>query len=317
MALVAHEAGHAVAGRLVGFRFGILAVGPLCIHKGGRRLSVRWLPPSHWGPFALTYPVTTENLTARTAWCVAGGPIASLLLASVGAILVWLTPEPAIHSVAAPLALTSACVFVATAQPFGTGSGIASDGGRVLALVRNKNDARSAAALVALEGLTEAGIRPRDWDSDLVGLAGQVSTPPAYALSAATALLRHAEDVGDLAEARNQIDRVRSVYPRVPRWLRADAAVEAAFWLAYFQNDASSARAFLRDARGPLVAGHRRLRAEAAVLLRSGDRAGARDALDNATAVLGQGLAAASPLDMELIEAVRRDLAGTSPSPSC
>ena len=206
------------------------------------------------------------------------------------------------------MALTSSCIFIATAQPFGTGSGVPSDGGRLWALIRKKEESRAEAALLALEALMEGGIRPRDWDPALVVLAGQVSTPPAYGLSSATMMLRNAEDRSDLAEARRQIDRIRQMYPRVPRWLRADAAAETAFWLAHFQNDASSALEFLRDARGPLVAAHRRFRAEAALLLKTGDKEGAKAVLDRATASLGGGLGQASALDMDLIQEIRRTL---------
>jgi hypothetical protein len=303
-----HEAGHLLAGRLAGFRFGLVAVGPVCVARSGDRLCVRWLPPWHWGPFAVAYPLTAEHISTRAAWYAAGGPLASLVFALISAAWMWAMPGTASRLYGTLLTLTSACVFVATAQPFGTGAGVPSDGGRVWALLRGKSAGRSTAALLALDGLDEAGVRPRDWDSVLVQEAAQVNSPPAYALSAATAMLRRAQDTGDAAAARAEIDRIRRVYSQVPRWLRADAAAETAFWLAFFEKDAVAARGFLRDAHGPLVAGHRRLRAQAAVLARSSDLAAAEVALEHASAALGQSLGNASPLDLELIEAVRQEL---------
>lgn len=314
VALGIHEAGHLLAGRFVGFRFGLLALGPVCVVRSGDGLGVRWLPPSHWGPFALAYPLSADRISARAACYVAGGPLASLVLALTSAAWMWVMPGPTSHRYGALLALTSAGVFVATAQPFGTGAGVPSDGSRAWALFRNEGAARSTAALLALDGLDEAGIRPRDWDSALVGLAAQVKTPPAYALSAATAMLRRAQDVGDVAAARVQVDRIQLVYPQVPRWLRADAAAEAAFWLAYVQKEVGSAQEFLRDAHGPLVPRHRILRAKAAVLLRSGDPAAAEAALDCASAALGQGFGVTSSFDVELIDAVRRELSQRGPT---
>ena len=41
-ALVVHELGHVIAGRLVGFRFGLIAVGPVCLRRSGNGLSLRW-----------------------------------------------------------------------------------------------------------------------------------------------------------------------------------------------------------------------------------------------------------------------------------
>jgi hypothetical protein len=308
VALLAHEAGHVVAGQFAGFRFGLLGVGPVCIVRFGQKLRLRWLPPSHWGPFALAYPVTPDRIAARAAWYVAGGPLASLALALAAAACVWLAPDRAILRWATPLALVSASIFVATAQPFGTGAGVPSDGGRVWATLRGGADARATAALLALVGHSQAGVRPRDWDPALVAMAAEVRRPPAYLLAAATDLLRRSLDAGDLGAARAEIERIRGIYPRVPRWVRAEAAAEMAFWLAFYEKDPAAAAEFLRDARGLLVAPHRRLRAGAAILLRRGDLDGARSALDKADAALRESLETPSAFDQDLIDAVRREV---------
>ncbi len=53
----------------------------------------------------------------------------------------------------------------------------------------------------------------------------------------------------------------------------------------------------------------RRWRAEAAVLLKSGDHEGARAAIGRAKAGLTQGMGEPSALDIEPIDAIARDLA--------
>ncbi len=306
VALVAHEAGHVVAGRIVGFRFGILGVGPLCLARSGETLSLRWLPPSHWGPFSLAYPTTAEHVPSRLAWCVAGGPLASLLIALLAASCVRILPPEGRHFTAW-LALLSACVFLATAQPFGTGAGIPSDGRRFWGLLRGDPDARSAAALVALAGSLAAGGRPRDWDGALLDLAATVREPPAFQLESATLLLLRALDIDDRDAARARAEQIRRLLPRVPRWLRADAAAEAAFWFARFEREAGTARRLLRDAGG-LGEPHRLLRARAAVLVEEGDLEAARAALERARAALGGGLGPPSALDLELLDAMGREL---------
>jgi hypothetical protein len=228
-------------------------------------------------------------------------------VAIVSALCARYLPEPAGHW-CAWLALTSAGVFVATAQPFGTGAGLPSDGARLLGLVRNDAQARAAAALVALESLDATGIRPRDWDKDLVDLAATVRRPPAYVLGAATDLLRRSMDCDDANAARAQVEKIRTLLPSVPRWLRSDAASEAAFWFAHFAKDPAVAAEFLRESRGPLTTAHRTLRAEAAVRLATGDLAGARAALERARVVLDRGIDAASSLDRMLIDAVGQEL---------
>jgi hypothetical protein len=310
VALVIHEAGHLLAGRLVGFRFGLIAAGPFCIMRSGGRLSARWLPPALWGPFAVAYPVSPERLPTRFAWYTAGGPLASLAVALASMLCARLVPDPAGRGVAW-LALLSACVFIATAQPFGSGMGLPSDGGRWSGLVRNDEAARAAVALVALESLDMVGTRPRDWDQGLVDLVAGVRRPPLHVLSAETARLRRALDANDLDVARARVAEIRAALPRVLRSFRGDAAAEVAFWFAHFVKDPAAGREFLRDAGGALTAPHRRLRAEAAVLARGGDPAGARRALERARAALDRGIVSASALDRELIDAVGKELEQT------
>ncbi len=308
LALAVHELGHVVAGRAVGFRFGRFGVGPFCIEHQNDRLRVRWLPPHLWGPFALVYPVTSERMSTSLAWYVAGGPMASLALAASAWSMAAAIGSGVGFRFASWTALASACVFVATAQPFGTGSGVPSDGGRLWGLMRGDANARSAAALAVLDGQAVTGLRPRFWDPKVVAVAGEMTRPPAYVLAAATALYRFAADHDDVEAARRQIRRMRSVYTNVPRWLRADAATELAFWLAYVDRDVEAARNYLADTRGVLGSPHRRCRAESAVSLVSGDLDRAKAQLDRASAASSLRLEGRTPLDDELLEKVRKDI---------
>lgn len=199
-------------------------------------------------------------------------------------------------------------MFLATAQPFGTGAGIPSDGKRFWALLRGDPGARSAAALAALAGSVTSGTRPRDWDRGLLDLAAAVREPPAFRLESATLLFLHALDLGDRSAARAQIEQIQRLLPSVPRWLRAEAAAEAAFWFARFEKDAETAGEFLRDVRGGLGEPYRLLRAQAAVLVQRGDLEAARATLDRARVALERGVGQPSMLDRELIDAVARDL---------
>ncbi len=318
--LTVHELGHLVAARLCGFRFGLLGVGPVCLMRSRGRVRVRWLPPTHWGPFAVAYPIDTKRLYVRAGWVIAGGPLASLAMAILA--VVWLCvipPDAAGRGVVLLLSLMSGLVFVATVQPFGTGSGVPSDGARLWDLVRQRASAHEAAALWALSGLTHAGVRPRDWDPALMALADKVAAPPAFVVYAGTEGLRWAIDHDDCYAAGKQVRRIRHAYVHAPRWLRAEAAAEVAFWLAYRCKDVAAAREYLPDARGPLVETHRRLRAEAVVLLESGDGEQARAVIEQAKVALTEGHGTASSLDRELLVSLERELdakPGGTPAPA-
>ena len=189
-------------------------------------MGLRRFPPSHGGPFAMAYPVTSTLSRSRACWYVAGGPLASAAIALGAASWMSATPEGLAHRVAGLLALLSACVFVATAQPFGTGAGVPSDGARAWSLLRDTRTARSFVALLALDGCALEGLRPRDWDPRLVQLAAQVDAPPAYSLEAATALLRWAivavtsmrpADMLTNFKARTRVRHAGSAPMRLPR----------------------------------------------------------------------------------------------------
>ena len=308
VALAIHEAGHLAAGSLVGFRMGMMAVGPIGIVRAGRRFLLRWLPPSHWGPFAFAYPVTLEGLRPRVAWYVAGGPIASLTTATVLFVVSRSIAPSAAGRTIGFIALLSACVFVATAQPFGTGIGIASDGARFWSLMRNTADARLDLAMFTLAGQDYGGVRPREWKPWVLEWAATTQASPAYELVAATVGLRRAIDVDDARAAQEQVQRIRAVYARVPRMLRGDAAAASALWLAQRGNDLAAARVFLKDTDVALAESYRRWIAEAAVLSLADAREGARTALDRAQAALSQGMGQPSALDRELVESMAQAL---------
>jgi len=310
-ALVAHECGHIVAGLLLRFRFGILVVGPFWLVREGRRVRLRWrFVPAAFGGVALAYPTDPRNLGFRIAAYAGGGPAASLAVAlGAYAIAVWLPPETCFARFASALAIVSAGVLLATVQPWGTGMGVPSDGGRVLLYLSRRHVAEAEAAVQALDALAAGGVRPRDWSQALVEQAVAVNEPPAMALAAGTSLLRQQLDRGDFADAGDTVDRLIPIYDKVPALLRGDSAAEFSFFLSFVRRNPSAASEYLEDAAHPLTERHRVLRAQAAVLLRSGDTEGATVAAGGALAALDGALMDVTALDRDLIEAVQHELA--------
>lgn len=309
-ALAVHEAGHLVAGRIMGFRFGFFAIGPVWLAREGASIRLRWNRlPAAWGGMALAYPTDTRALAARMAFYAAGGPLASLALSVVA---FWVGNSiPALTSLsrwAMVLALMSACVLVATVQPFGTGIGVRSDGGKVLLFAANRVKAKEEAAVVALMGLAAAGVRPREWSAELVRTAGAIRSPAALALGAMTLVLRHRLDQGNRLQAEAAVDALLGMYDASPALVRGDAAAEVAFYLAFFRRDVVEAKKFLKDAEPALTEQHRIFRADAAVRLRSSDAAGATRALRKAQAALEHALVEVTDLDRDLVAAVGNEL---------
>jgi len=173
-ALSAHEAGHVVTGLMLRFRFGLIAVGPLCLVAEGKRIRLRWNGVlSTWGGMAMMVPRNSPQLAAHMALLAAGGPLTSL---AVAVAAYWtgasLFPGTRTGLLSIAVALMSGAVFLATVQPFiGTGIGVPSDGGRVLMFLRRRAEAETwaratlrGAVAAAAQQPTGAGARvePRD-----------------------------------------------------------------------------------------------------------------------------------------------------------
>ncbi len=305
LALLVHEAGHALAGASQGFRFLFLAAGPLWLERRGGRLSARLnTTASTWGGMAAAVPEDGRDLVRRFSVQVAGGPLASLLLAAFAAVAWSLLPPGLLRFTAGVAALGSAGLFLATAQPFGAGGGFASDGGRLLRLRRGGPEGAREAALLALTAASVGGARPRDWPAALLEDA---LAPGGGGLMEVAALVYAgvaAADRGDLDLTWARLAGAEALAEGQGDLVRSLVAGEAA-WLAAVRGDAAGGRARLALVRGPFVERYLALRAEAAVRLAEGDVAGARAAAEAGLAALPRArFGVPSAREWELLEGI-------------
>jgi hypothetical protein len=118
-ALAVHELGHLVAGLLGGFRFELFVVGPLGVKRtpAGIRVFLN-RDVGLMGGVAATVPVTEDPGNRRKfAWVLLSGPLASLLLSLVAAVLFAASTLGAARSYWLVTALGSAAVLLATTLP--------------------------------------------------------------------------------------------------------------------------------------------------------------------------------------------------------
>lgn len=309
-ALVAHEVGHLAAGLVMGWRVGVVAVGPLWLGQQEGRLRLRWNRLlATWGGIAMVYPRDERSFAAKATLVAAGGPMASLFVAMVAYAVGNIGPHATrFAGPARAMSIMSLAVLAATAQPFGTGLGGPSDGGRVLMFFRARAQAEAWAAVWPLIGMSMAKERPRDWQTGFVRLAEAVVEPPGPALEVRTYLLRYWLDRNDVRRAAKVIDEMVALFDAAPKMFRADAAAEIAFYRAYFCRDPARAEHYLARAAG--AEAHRLARAEAAVRMRSSDHAGAEAALRRARKALADPQLESTDLDTELVDAVQAELCG-------
>ena len=274
-----HEIGHAVAGRLVGLRFQLMAVGPVQITRGNGRYRLSWQKRFNLlsGQVA-SLPTDFSHLRRRMFVFAIGGPLANLLLGLIALFVYqqyrgdyyFMRNQSWVVETAVATAVISLVFFFAAIKPNAYQSGIPADGRRLLMLLEGGVDANRWYALVSLNGLNMQGIRPRDWPGDLIERAVQVNGRSYDDLTARLLAYYWAVDNGRLAQAGQWLSEAMKIPLSTIININGNLILEKAYFVARFQNDIAHGRRWLSKIRGGKP-NALYLRAEAAIALAEGD----------------------------------------------
>ena len=303
--LSVHEWGHILGGQSAGFRFMMFVVGPIRILRQGHRIRVGWNTNlSLVGGIASVLPPTAAAMSSRLSIekgmmrFIAGGPIASLVLALLAGLPLfmrlivpdWTGLGGLLSLFFGATAVMSFMIFCGTAIPYHS-SGFSSDGARVLMLQKNDAAAKRWCALGILGGAMMSDVRPRDVEEryfhDALALADK--TPDD--VSAHLLTYQWALDKGDIEEAARHLDYTTKHLDVYPEAFRPVIAMEVAYFEARHRNNPESARQwFSTGHKTSFVEPPSRLRVEAALALAEG-----RDEEAGVKARQGLRLLAAKP----------------------
>ncbi|HKG95697.1 MAG TPA: hypothetical protein VKA84_27555 [Gemmatimonadaceae bacterium] len=280
-----HELGHLIAGAMARLRFRTYILGPLRVERDvstGRVVARFNRELGTWGGMAGSYPTDARDLSRRVAMLLAGGPLASLVLAAVAfGALAALRTGPITRGLVAVTGLFSLGIGAVTLLPMR-----GSDGGRLLRLRRGGPAAEREAAVFGILGLLTSGARPRDWPPALADTA--VAVPDDSTEDALATLLayEHVLDVRDYARAERLTARLAEIRDALPAALRGPAALEEAFVEAHIRRNPARARALLAaiPTQGTGIRPGARARVEAAVAFAEGDAARGRTLMQQAIA---------------------------------
>ena len=163
-AIGVHELGHVVAGLGLGFRFNSMRVGRLQID---RRFRLSWSRAVGRGAsgMATLFPVGTERLSQRAVGLLLGGPGSNLAAAAVILALPF-DKGPFFVSV------VFWCLILGTMNlvSFRRGS-FASDGRRILMLLRHPAQAERWLAILTLNAELSEGVEPESMSADFIAKA--------------------------------------------------------------------------------------------------------------------------------------------------
>jgi hypothetical protein len=260
-----HEVGHLLGGMARGMRFLLLIVGPFQWHASATGLRFQWVRNlGLMGGLAATVPTRLgPGLQQQLATMIAGGPMASLLLAG-GAVALMTAADGRTAAYAGFVALASTGIFLVTAIPLRTG-GFMSDGMQLVDLLRGGRSVAERTSLLQLTAESLAGVRPRDWEPTAVENVNALdSSEPMRRIAGWVLLLYRAMDCNETSRVARYRALLTEHVESFPDGFRQSIHVELAL-LAALDGDAPTAQLQLSKAKGGVVDRSRRHLAQAAL----------------------------------------------------
>jgi hypothetical protein len=261
----AHEIGHVLGGLSQGMRFLMLIVGPFGWHASSSGPKFQWNTNlTLMGGLAAMLPAKDEASRRSLLVLVAGGPLASLVLAICALALAAAVSDPRLAAYGTFIAATSLGIFFVTLLPVRS-SGFMSDGLQMIDILRGGKSIIQRGILMQILAQSLDGVRPRDWDPSAIEELSKVECDdPLQRTGGLLYLLARAMDCrhdADIARYRTLLESCVAGYPA---GFRQSISIELAIsaWLA---GDTEAVRLHLEASRGGIAEKSRRLLAQAAL----------------------------------------------------
>ncbi len=293
--IAVHEAGHHLAGAVVGYCWKGWVVGPFQVSRETRGGQVRFsFSKVLFSGRASVFHHESDTIKRRATF-ILGGPLVTLLLgAGLLAYYLYLPGEKQDHAIAVLATIVLSGLFVLNSAVPHSHKGFKSDAARLIELWKDKDRIARDTALMTLVKSLQDGQRPREWDQIVVERMTALRDGKTNEALAAHYGFYWAVDRCDWEQSGHYLDRALALRTTLPDVFRAMVALDGAYCAALFQKDAATARRLMTEAseveaedgesRAALLS--MTLRAEAAVLLAEGKREAATQKAQEALATL-------------------------------
>ena len=265
LAVAVHEAGHAIAGALAGFKVHSIRIWRLQFELPFT-FSVYRGPNNGAGGWVVCAPRTTDHLAARAGVMLAAGPAANL----VSGLMIYLfARSTALMSIA--FVAWSLVLGVVNLLPLRTGP-LFSDGYRLLMLLFDRERGERWLALLTLSRDLLAGVPPESFSDEFIGIATAVKDDSSDTVSAHIIAYSKAFRRRRCDEAAVALETCLRCSTRTSKPFQHALMSDAAVFQGRCRKNAALAEAWLNDLPGKLAIPWHRLWAEAGVLHARGDR---------------------------------------------
>lgn len=309
LVLAIHEAGHLLGGFRRGMRFLLFIVGPFQLSRSQSGIRFNWLfNLGTFGGLAAATPDPDKALRPQLLSLIAGGPLASLLLATLAfAAFIGLDGRLAAHALI--IGLLSFFIFLVTAVPSRLG-GFMSDGKQFLEVLRGGEAVIERQRFSTLMAQSMAGVRPRDWDADWLEPASRtVGGDPVRLVATRQMAMLAAQDRGDQKTADAHAEWLSEHYEDYPLGFRQSLTIELCLH-ALARGNFTAARMWMAQSKGGVVDKSRRALAEAELALADGNKPLALGKQIEARSQLKKGMdAGLSKLSAERLDALMAKVA--------
>jgi hypothetical protein len=267
-AVFVHELGHAAAAIIVHFQVQSFTVGPVMMHREAAGLRFRRARIKIGGLVTIV-PVGLHDLGKRMLVVVVGGPASSFLFAALAFASGRSFGEPLQSSWMNPLSVVSGALGILSLIPMR--SFYRSDGAQIWDLLRSPEKAERHCALLAIAGAAKAGLRPRDWNSELIAKALSLTDGGGSDVSANVIAYEAAMDHREFDLANGHLEAALKLRHKCPINLKSGLALDAAFFYSMVRADSTLAQEWLNECdRRYVYERYSILMVEAAVLLSDG-----------------------------------------------
>jgi Peptidase family M50 len=231
VSIAIHELGHLIAGKLAGVKAGGVSLRAFVFSKY-RRFWVFRLMPRNWtvGFYEPLVETSGFNLS-RFFWMVAAGPIASILLTVLCAVI-WTRYGTDTTQWVGSLFWMGLFMVVSSVTPFSEGVK-KSDATILWQLVRAPRQVAVWMAMISIQAADAKGVRPREWNLELFGelLSADVFVDeyPSFQLLAYYRRLDEGADALALEHLENALARCGRANNAMLQGLFLEAASASAF----------------------------------------------------------------------------------------
>lgn len=263
--LAVHELGHLLAGRLAGFPWLAITIGPVSLVKTSQGVKTRWSGYKSLSGLAQCHIKGHDRLRVRLALFVLGGPVASVFLLVLGVALfrqvggldfVFDRSEQSVASIASRAMVL---MFLGAALSTAFGSllpigirGVDTDMRILWRLLIGGSKGERQVALAMLGAKISAGIRYRDWEPELLETALKPHDLTPARLQALFLAYLHELDSGNYAAARRHIEEAVAIEPRIHEiYLKLKRAVKTENAFAIAMMGEHETAQLIHDRLGP------------------------------------------------------------------